>query len=396
MRCSIILLMLVLVVSGSAFSAETKKGVIKEPVKTAKTAASITQGEFARRVVKLLGWEKGLPKEPKDRDYLLIMEGKRSFKFEAENAYNRKTDDVAVRKYELFGPFSGISWLGGISTPTTVHFKVFIPISGEYRLSAAAKGKGQRWKIGGKEFTVNSGDRLTVTDVATVALKAGETEFEMELPPEGGVDYLLFSAPDLTPIEPLDGWRFSSPLTKGDLAAIVASLLGWEDRLPVDAKSGVTTILGTDLQGLPPTVTATDTGYYGKFTAQRWLRAGNTGAELDVPFTVSRTGVYGLKLRYMGALLKASLDGTALDRDAKGILDWINLGPQRLSEGKHLLHVSLPSYGGLDALVIEPRQSSPADYMALVGLKGEPADVVTPAEAEKIETQLVERFTGRK
>lgn len=425
MRIVIRMLVLVLVLTGAA-AADEGPGT-KAQARTAATSAKapssptavITQGEFARKLVDQFGWEGGLPRvpkevvekkekkskkakeaveyeEPKDRDILRIMEGKRTLKFEAENVYNKKTDDVAVRNFDLIGAFSGISWLGGITTPTTVHFKVFIPLAGEYRLSAAAKGNGQLWKIAGKEYRVDSGERLALTQVATLPLKAGELEFEMVMPPEGGVDYLLFSAPDLTPIEPKEGWRFNAPLTNVDLAFIVSRLLGWEERLPVDTNLGQTTILATELAALPATVTPTDIPYYGQFTGKQWLRAGSQGGKVEIPFTVPRTGIYGLKLRYMGARLAARLDDMNLDRDAKGVLDWIDLGLQRLAEGRHLLLVDLPPYGGLDALVIEPRQASDAAYMALAGIKGDPGAAITVGEADTFMTQLVERYTGRK
>ncbi|MBI5657503.1 MAG: hypothetical protein HZC44_12095 [Geobacter sp.] len=426
MRIVIRVLVLVLVLAGAAAAAEgpgTKAqagAAATTPAKAPGLPTSvITQGEFARKLVAQFGWEGGLPRvpkeavdkkekkskkskeaveyeEPKDRDFLRIMEGKRTLKFEAENIYNKKTDDVAVRNFDLIGPFSGISWLGGITTPSTVHFKVFIPLAGEYRLSAAAKGNGQLWKIADKEYRVDSGDRLALTPVATLPLKAGELEFEMVMPPEGGVDYLLFSAPDLTPIEPKEGWRFSAPLTNADLAFIVARLLGWEERLPVDEQLGKTTILATELAALPATVAPTDIPYYGQFTGKQWLRAGSQGGTVEIPFTTPRTGIYGLKLRYMGARLAARLDDMNLDRDAKGTLAWIDLGLQRLAEGRHLLQVDLPPYGGLDALVIEPRQASDAAYMALAGIKGDPGAAITVAEADKFITQLVERYTGRK
>ncbi len=403
MRITTILMILVLMLTSSAVAAEKKADSPKNSGKKAQVkslkpspSAPVIQGEFARELIKVFGWEGGIPEESKERDYLVILQGKRTFKFEAEKIFNPKTDGVSVRKFDLIGPFSGESWLGGVTTPVIVHFKVFIPMDGNYRLFAAAKGNGQLWKLAGKEYIVNSGDRLAVTQVATVTLKAGEFEFEMVMPPDGGIDYLVLSDRDFTSIEPLGGWRFREPLSNAELAQISATLLGWEDQLPLNEKIGVTTVVAADLPDLPASLHSTDAGFYGQFTGKQWIRASSQTADIEIPISLPVTGVYGLKLRVMGESFKANLDGMPLVIPAKPYLDWVDLGLHRLVDGTHTLQVTLPPYGGIDALIIEPRKSTPEAYMNLVGIKGDPMAIVTNAEKDKILTQLVERFTTRK
>lgn len=397
MRIVIPVMMLFLALSATVHAAGRKPADQKPAEKEGAVSTSsqpITQAEFARKLVKVFGWDKGLPKEPKDRDYLVILEGKRTLKFEAESVYSSKTDNVVPRDFELFGPFSGTSWLGGIATPTTVHMKVFIPLDGEYRFSAAAKGNGQVWKIAGKEFRADSGGQLAETAIVTLPLKAGELEIEMVMPPEGGLDYLLFSAPDLAPIEPLEGWRFASPMTRFDLAGVAASLLGWEGNLPPDEKKDSITVAAVELANIPASLRQVSVSY-GQPSGRQWLRATNA-TEIDLPFTIRQTGFYGMKLRYKGTRLNAALDGIPVRRDARELLDWVDLGSRRMFEGEHTLRVAVPAYDGLDLLVIEPRVSTPAAYMQLVGLDGDPASAVSAAESEKFLTQFVERFTSRK
>ena len=76
--------------------------------------------------------------------------------------------------------------------------------------------------------------------------------------------------------------------------------------------------------------------------------------------------------------------------------DAVELGRFRLDQGPHKLQLDISPDGGVDVLVVEKRKSSPADYMELVGLHGDPAAAVSLAEAEKVLTSLVERFKGRK
>jgi hypothetical protein len=358
--------------------------------------AIMSQGDFARELVNVFGWGDGLSKEPKDRDYLQILEGRRTFKFEAEKIYTPQTDDVVVRKNELLGPFSGESWLGGITVPSPVRMKVFIPVAGDYTLSAVAKGDGQIWKIAGKEYTVNSGDSLAMTKISNINLEPGELELEMLMPPEGGLDYILFTAPDFAPIEPLEGWRFNNTLTNLTMAYVAASILGLEGKLPVDDSIKPVTVIISDMTGLPSTVSLSSIQYYGKFSGKFWVSTTSKSAEINIPFTLPQTGTYDVKLRVMGNSFTGEMDGNPLRVPGSAPLEWVSLGLQRLSQGQHIMKVKVPSFGGIDALTITPRKVSPEAYMSLTGISGAPHSSVTYAEMEKNLSMILKRFTARK
>lgn len=364
--------------------------------KPGETDDIMKQGEYAAKLVSVFHWEKGLPKEPAEKDYLAILGGKRTFKFEAEDYYNVKTDNVSVKKYPLFGPFSGRGWVSGVSVPTTVHLKFFLPLAGEYTLSVAAKGDGQKWSVGDKVFKVSTGKTMREVVAGAVFLQAGPQEITIELPPEEGIDYIILAAPSFSPIEPRHGWRFNSSLHLGELAEVAASLLGWEAELPPDKTEKPKTIAVYEAAELPPTVAATDLKIYGEFSAKKWIRAGYGGSSVEVPLTLDKDGVYDLKIRYKGDKLVASLDGEKIEKTGKPYLDWVELGRFRLDQGPHKLHLDISPDGGVDVVVVEKRKSSPADYMELVGLHGDPGAAVSRAEAEKILTSLVERFKERK
>lgn len=76
--------------------------------KNAKKSAFITHGEFVTDLVTAMGWDAGLPIKPREKDYLVILSGKRFFKFEAEKYYAAQTDNVSVRNYALLGLFPGV------------------------------------------------------------------------------------------------------------------------------------------------------------------------------------------------------------------------------------------------------------------------------------------------
>jgi len=373
-------------VTGGA-AAEKKPAVKKEVVK---------QEEFAADLVTALGWEAGLPEKPRDKDYLAILSGKRVFRFEAEDVYDVKNDNVSVRNYSLYGSFTGRGWVSGVAVPTIAHFKVFIPLEGSYNLIGAAKGDGQKWQAGGKEFTVSTGGKLSEAVAGAIPLKAGVQELNVVIPPDGGVDYFVLEGLPLPPVEPVGGWHMQNVLKMGELAEITAALLDLEKQLPDDPTDSTKTLSAADVTQLPPTVKTTTIGYLGKFIAKQWVRADYRGAQLEIPFSVENSAVYGLKIRLLGKELTAELDGRKIIRPAKPYLDWVDLGYFRLERGTHKLLVELTTNGGIDVVQLTGKKSSPAEYMAVCGMKGDPEAPVKRPELDKILASLVERFKGRK
>lgn len=356
--------------------------------------APVTQGELAARLVKEAGWEAGLPAEPKPADYLAVLGGKRTLRFEAEDVYNVQGDNVSVRNYPLHGPFTGTGWLSGVAQPTTARFTVFLPREGEYLLKVVSRGDGQKWRAGGREFTVSTGGSLREAEAGKVFLTAGSQEITVLLPPEGGVDSLALAACDLPPVGPLDGWRPAAPLTRGDLAQTLASLLGIETQLPIDQAAGPRTIAVHAASKLPPTVSTTSAGFLGTFTPPKWVRVGAAGALLEVPLEVAETGVYGVRVRLLGNPVTLELEGRRFERPGKPFLDWHDLGFMRIEKGTHLLRIELPPMGGADVVELVKRKSSPADYLAVTGLKGDPRETVPRAEFEAALADAVKRLRG--
>ena len=364
----------------------------KKPVEKKEV---VTQGEFAVDLVNTLAWEAGLPTEPKEKDYLAILSGKRMFRFEAEDVFDALSDNVVVRNYSLYGPFTGRGWVSGIAVPTTVHFKVFIPLEGTYNLIVAAKGDGQKWLVGDKEFPVSTGGRLTETVAGTVPLKAGMQEIQAVIPPEGGVDYIVLEAPALAPIEPIGGWHAKSVLKQGELAQITAALLGLERQLPDDSAGSPKPLAVADAVELPPSAKKTVVDFLGKFFSRQWVRADYRGAKLEIPLSVENSGYYGVRVRFMGSRLVAELDGDKITRPAKPYLDWVDLGFYRLERGTHKLYLELTTNGGVDVVELNRKKSSPTDYMAVCGMKGDPDVPVKRHDIDKILASLVERFKER-
>lgn len=329
----------------------------------------VTQGEFAASLVRELGWQAGLPAEPGTADYLAVLSGRRTYRFEAEDTYNAMGDSVTVRNYPLHGQFSGTGWLSGTAAPTMVRFTVFLPRGGEYILKVVSRGDGQRWQAGGKDFMVSTGGSLRETEAGTVLLKGGNQEISVLLPPEGGIDAItLHVFGDHPAIEPLDGWRVNAPLTWGDYAEVIATVLDLEKGFVV-APAGSTQIVAfQNIKALPPSAAVTSVDYLGAHVAPKWVRAGVEGAFLDLPINVAVSGVYHVRVRLLGTSLVTDFNGKRTQLNGKPYLNWHDLGVSRLTKGTHSLKIQLPPLGGADVVELAARPSSSADYLVAIGL----------------------------
>ena len=345
-------------------------------------AKPFTQGEAARMIVKEFGWTGGLPKEPADRDYLVILGGKRTFRYEAESAYNAKTDRVTVREFNQFGPFTGKGWIMGVSDTTAANFTVLVPIGGTYTLKAVIKGNGFIWKINGMDLKAdsNSGGFKEVS-VGSVAIPPGVHQIMLTIPPQGAIDSFSFVAQDYQSIQPFAGWRFRDTLTAGSLAEIGVALAGTIDRLPSLQQQVPAPVAALDAARPSPEVRATSTDFLGSFKSKQWLRATFRGATLELPFKIAEPGYYIIRARILATTCEGDINGVPFSVAGKPYLDDVDLGLFRLDAGDNLLTLKLPPKGGLDRIEFGRKDTSSAEFMKLAGLSGPPDRPITAEEA---------------
>lgn len=355
-----------------------------------------TQGDLAKKMVDMFGWSEGLPDKPSDKDYLTILGGERSFRFEAEDIYDRTYDKVTVRDYALFGPFTGRGWLHGTTEPTAVHFMVHIPIAGKYTLKASSKGDGQLWSIAGRAFKKNSGEKLQETVIGQVFIPAGVLEFNAVIPAGGAIDYLTLSAPALAPVQPAAGWDFSAKLTGGKLAEVAAALLGSENFLPEDTTTPHKLFAASSVSPLPAALYLTDSKILGKPVADKWVRAGQVAALLSIPVEIDTSAVYQLRVRFVGPNLTAGFGERSVAATGKDYLDWIDCGVFRLAKGGTTLNLLIPPSGGVDSVELVRRKSAVSDYVALANLGKGAEEPVSSAELDNVLKSLQERFKERR
>lgn len=342
-----------------------------------------TQKDFAQHIINHFAWSDGLPAEPADRDYLLILGGKRTFRYEAENAYNEKTDRVTIREYIMFGPFTGRGWISGVSDTTSATFTVLMPISGEYTLKSVIKGNGFIWSINNKDYRADSKSKIfSDVEIGKIPLKAGIVTIHVTIPPEGAIDSFLFEAPEYAPIQPLIGWRFKERLSAVQMAEIGVSMASLYSQLPESNDKSLKQLSVSESSIIPASAAKTGIVYLGKFSSSEWVRADYRGATIQIPLKIADTGYYGITANIMGGRIKGSVNETRFEVLAKPYLHEMTLGMFRLESGDNMITFDLPPMGGIDTLEFNKKSTSPDDFLKLAGIKGPPERLITAEEAE--------------
>lgn len=358
---------------------------------------SFTQKDFARMIISEFNWFDGLPKEPSDRDYLIILGGKRNFHFEAENAYNPQTDNVTARNYELFGSFTGKQWLMGVSAPTTVHFTALLPLGGEFSIRANVKGEGFTWKFGDKKFSGGSSSSVfTKVDFGKVMLAPGVVSFEVTIPPEGAIDSFTLTAGDHKPIQPFGGWRFKEPLTNQRMAETGIALMDLYERLPDSKEETAVRITAVDAALKNNDVSPSTIDFLGPFSSRAWLRANYLGALVEIPIKISKSGFFAVRIRAMGNILSGSINDVSFSVPSKPYLDIVNLGIFRLEAGDNMIRIHLAPMGGLDIIELTPKAQSPSTLCALAGIEGATDRQVSADEARRFLETIRKKYPVRR
>lgn len=362
-----------------------------------KSPVQLNQKDFAHMIVTGFNWTDGLPQEPSDRDYLVILGGRRSYRFEAESFYNPQTDNVTTRSFELFGPFTGKEWLMGISEASTVHFNILLPVGGKYSLRAVVKGEGFVWNIGNKKLSGgSSASAFNEVDFGEVSLAPGMLEVNATIPPEGGIDSFTLQAPDYNPIQPFEGWRFKEPLTAQSMAEVGIALMNFYDRLPIDLNEPARQISVVDAALPNKDVAPSMVTFLGTYTSRAWMRANYKGATVEVPVKAVKSGMFIVRARALGENLSGSINGVKFSVSGKPYLDMIDLGVFRLEAGDNMVRLNLPPMGGLDVLELSSKDVSPSAISALVGVAGPPQRLVTSDEARRFINGIREKYPVRK
>lgn len=351
------------------------------------TAMALTQRDWMIALVDGLGRSFGLPDQPKPDDYLRILQGTRTLRYEAE-AVRAEDDEVSALAFLNYGPFSGTGWILGTSKPTQVHLRFVLPLDGRYRLDLALRLPGHTVKVGDKTFPVD-GDRqhFSTVEAGEVELTAGPQEVIVTLPPGGAIDYLELKAPNLPAIGPASGWQPDTPLSWEVLAVTAIQALRLQAQLPATER---TIAIEAETVAQTGGARVVEDVHLGQPSGGRWLRTAAQPIRIEIPFTIADGGFYDVEMAVMGNPVEL-LVNHQLSRSVEGkpYLDTVTLPALFFPSGANLLEVTLPPGGGLDRVALKARQS---DLPALAKVLDLAMSGAAPVSADL--DRLTLRLTG--
>ena len=331
-------------------------------------SAAPTQRDWMIDLVETLGLSFGLPGEPQDPDYINILSGQRSFRFEAEEVYSPEEDEVSRMAFRNFGDFSGSGWLHGLNRPTPLHLRFILPLAGTYRLEAVIRRGEHSFRIGDQAFTASAGERFERVSLGKLDLAAGHQEMLVTLAPGGSLDSISLHAPALAPITPLLGWQPDAELEWPVVYTTLLQVFQLGDLLPL---TGTERLIEAETLELPAeaSLSVVDIPHLGLPSAGRWLRAGARAARLDVPLDLPSGGFYQPTLRILGSPVEIGInDHLVFSLAGLPYLEDHALQTVFFYPGNNRLTVGLPPGGGFDRLVLAEHSLTTNDSRRLLGL----------------------------
>lgn len=350
-------------------------------------ALALTQQEWMTTLVDALGLSFGLPDTPTPQDYINILSGKRNLRFEAEE-FSSPDDSVSKMALPNFGPFSGQGWLLGISRPTDVHLNFVVPRDGEYRLALTLRSPGHTVKVAGQTFPADgSGDKFTSVDLGAVTLAAGPTMVVVTLPPGGALDAISLTAPNLASIAPGPGWQPETVLTWEAVATTLMQALNLAEKLPL-ASDPPLMLEAEEVKEIGAARLVEDS-HLGAPSGGRWLRTSVQPVTVRMPVNLPAAGFFDLSMVAMGAPITVRFnDHLELSATGKAYLDELTLPPVYLPAGSNELTITLPPRGGLDRLMLKPRQTTLESLNAVLELQAS-GEAPAPADLDRLSARLL-------
>ncbi len=268
----------------------------------------ITQGEWAKRLVKALGLEEtGVPKEATINDYISLLKGGESILIPVDPLQRKNLIlDINVNN-------SGVYTLFVQGEVPEIILRV------DESVFFLQNGAGKFNNLYGGKYVLKRGThKLTI------------------ISQNGSLRSISLVAPCMPKIEPPGGWKPENPLTFGDKAVTIIKALNMEDRLP----------------------------------AERSFTINYTGTE-RIKFYLPEAGVYSFYLPVSNHLESEWFIDNCyytglINSNNSSAQIWKEIGTYSLASGKHTITIKL-NRGKIngDILVVK-RDTSPVNYMNLL------------------------------
>jgi hypothetical protein len=269
----------------------------------------ITQGEWAKRLVKAIGLEEpGIPKDATIEDYISLLKGGESVYIPVE----------PVLKSNMI-------------------FDVNINKSGVYTLLIQSGASDLILRVDENvRFVQNGNDKFNNIYAGKYVLKRGTHKLTI-IPQDGGsAGAVYLMAPCMPKIEPSGGWQPDKPLSFGDKAVTIIKALNMEDRLPAEKSFK--------------------------------LDYNNSG---KIEFYIAEQGVYSFYLPTSNHLesewfIDNCSHTSVVNNSNSSKLVWKEVGTYSLASGQHTLTIKVTN-GKINGIItIVKRETSINNYMNLL------------------------------
>ncbi|HXY42107.1 MAG TPA: hypothetical protein VEQ10_20695 [Vicinamibacteria bacterium] len=284
--------------------------------------------------------------------------------------------------------------VGGIGEAV---FALAVARPGEYRprfyLAGPAAAAAELTRAGQdkvlRRLSLPATTAMSWVDAGPVPLDAGAYEATVLLPPGAALEYVEIAPPCVHPIEPGGGWKPTAVTTTEDVAVTMLQALDLETELPPAGEA--LRFAGRDL--------VLDDGSRAVQVAQGdgSFRSGAHGARVLLIADVPEDGLYTLSA--LGAPVGGHhwvVDGCrtcVVCPSTDPTPRWRAILSAQLHKGRHLFAASLGADTTIQALSLEPKKHSPADYVATLARLGLDVGPSGPVSREKAEE--ARRFLGR-
>lgn len=340
----------------------------------------MSQGEWARRLVRVLDLERALPPEPQPSDLAGLL-----CPDQAPNPIGASARGLSTS--------AGLSVAAQPRVPPRselpVRFVLRVPLTALYEFTVEGVGL-QRWVIDGHPVGHLDPSALGVAQAAAlIPLRAGPHEITGYLARGAQAERVELAVHRALCIAPADGWHPSRALRYGTFARTLVRVFDLDRRLPeledetirieaenFDSASGGGSS-GPSEHG--DRASGARRGLVDFASGGSWAEAVSSPAEFSWSLRLDEPRVVTLRAQTHGAADQIwSVDGrhrVTLKPDVfEGVFLWNHVLTLPLSAGRHVVRVRMAPGSGVDRFELVPRRSTDVDYARILmslGFRGD-------------------------
>jgi len=349
-------------------------------------AQTITQGEWARRMVSALGLEdQAVPRGAPASDYVEFLSGDPIPPLRIEGA--SAAPIPAGARVEPVAADPHLRALRAGAANAAAFYRVSVPVGGVYALRMIGEGGAQRWRLDGGRWIASPpadpSEPLAVlagTPAAPVlpepklvgyfVLSRGNHTASVEIPSGGVLAAFELVRQPFPHVRPPGGWASGEALTFGVKAVTMVQLMQLEDQLPDVPRASVARE-GERFEASRPARSPIGDRSPGTPSAGAWMRGGHGGAALSYQVELGKPCVYSVVARMTGRgsarfRFDGSVERSVTPPGAGERFAWLRVSTLPLNSGPHRVDVRLGDGVGLDSFKLICRDPDPEASLLLL------------------------------